>query len=748
MKKTFSFLHFSILLLLCTAVLSTGIFLYVNRLSTFLHQDMKTYLSEVAKQGVNTIEAKVQDDLDLLTSIASAIGSLPDPTESMITNLMKAESKTNNFKRMGFVYPDGMAVLSDDLLLDISQENHFQKALHGVPNVSNLITDASDGENIIVEAVPVYHQDRIIGVLFATRSTEEYAKALDVESFGGEGYSVIIRSNGDKIVRAEHKNAVSGMYNIFDTPDDPQQELAHNIQRNLQQGISGTIDYYSKEKGPLHISYEPLRINDWYLFSVVPTGHLTAQVNTFITLLLILCLSVAAAGLIIWGYVFLQQRRNKKKLFAYAYIDPITGFPNAEANRSEVERLLAENPNEQYAIIAMDVSKFKIFNEQHGYNVGNILLKHIAQVIQNNLQAGECSTRMYGDYFGMLLKYETKGSLKNRLKLLGEQITSFQTENCQTYPLVLSFGVYLVEDRSMPLRVMYNRATVAKSRIKGRYDEVVSFYQPRWQQKLEEEAFIEQHMQDSIQKKEFHFFIEPIVSLSGGKIGAGMALAKWMIPDHAKPLYMSEFLPVFQKNGFIYQFDKFLFETACQTISYWGRNGLPMIPLVINLSNELFYEPNFVKKLIKKPTEYGLENKWLIIELTETTKTDFLPQLKQAGEELRKAGFGLTVRYKGKGVTLANIFQHLPIEGIKAAPSVWERSNDPKQNVITKSLIDICKQLDIFLAADGIESEENLTHVKQLGFQYAQGPAVAAEMTIAEVSQKLTQQNGPVEKMQ
>lgn len=740
MKKSFSFWQFSVLVLICTAVLSTGIFLYVNRLSNILHQDMKTYLSEVAKQGVNTIEAKVQDDFDLLQSIATAIGAVENPTENMITKLMKAESEINNFKRMGFVYPDGMAVLSDDLLLDIAQEPHFIKAMAGTANVSNLIKDDADGKNIFVEAVPVYHHDQIIGVLFATRGMEEFTQALDVASFGGEGYSLVVRANGEKIIKAEHKNAVSGMYNIFNSPDDPNHELAQVLRDELQQRKSGTIDYLSAEKGSLHISYEPLNINDWYLFSVVPTARLTAQINAFITLLLILCLAVAIAGLAVWGYVFLQQRRTREELFAYAYIDPVTGFPNAEANRTEVERLLKENPDTRYAIVAMDVSKFKIFNEQHGYKVGNILLNHIARVIQNNLQPNELCTRIYGDYFGMLLKYTTEGALKNRLELLGEQITSFQTENCQAYPLLLSFGVYPIEDRSMPLNLMYNRATVAKSQVKGRYDEIVAFYRPGWQKTLEEEDFMERHMQQSIKKNELHFFMEPIVSLDCGKIGAAMALARWRIPNRPEALSMEQFIPVFRKNGFIYQFDRFLFESACQAIAHWQKNGSPLIPIVVNMSNELLYDADFVQRLTAKTAQYGVPNQLLIIELTETARTDFLPQLQRAGEELRKAGFGLTVHYEGKGVTLSNIFQHLPIEGIKVAPTIWTPEASQKQQVIAKAITDICQQLGIFLAADGAKTQEDLEHIKHLGFQYVQGQAAAPEVDSTQLAKLLTDQ--------
>ena len=738
MKKSFSFWQFSVLLLICTAVLSTGIFLYVNRLSTLLHNDMKVYLSEVAKQGVNTIEAKVQDDLNLLRSIATAVGALPDPTEKTIIQLMKAESAANNFKRMGFVYPDGMAVLSDDLLLDISHEAHFQKAIAGTPNVSNLITDAADGKRILVEAVPVRNEEKIIGVLFATRSTEEYANALDIPSFGGDGYSIVVQANGDKVIGARHKNAVSGFYNIFNSPDDPAHELAHNIQADFQQRKSGNIHYNSAERGELHISYEPIGVNDWYLLSVVPTARLSAQLNAFITLLLILCVAVATAGLAVWAYVYFQQKHNRERLFASAYTDRVTGFPNTDATIPQAEKLLKENASTPYAMIAMDVSKFKIFNEQHGHDVGNILLNHIARVIHSNLRPGELSCRLYGDYFALLLQYDTEGALKNRLELLSEQITGFETENRQTYPLLLAFGVYLVQDRTMPLHVMYNRAAVAKSRVKGRYDQIVAFYRPDWQKDLEKDEWIERHMQKALQKNEIQFFLQPIVSLADGKIGAAMARAKW--PLGKETLTMEQFLPVFRKNGFIYQFDRFLFESACKTLAQWAKEGTPQVPLVVNLSNELLYEADFVSKLAAKAAQYQVSPQLLILELTETSSTDFQPQLKRAGEALCKAGFGLTVRYEGKGVTLSNIFQHLPVQGIKAAPSIWDAQADEKQTLITQALTTLCQKLKIFLAADGVNTKKDLEHIKQLGFQYVQGPAAAPDQTPAELAQRLREQ--------
>ena len=292
----------------------------------------------------------------------------------------------------------------------------------------------------------------------------------------------------------------------------------------------------------------------------------------------------------------------------------------------------------------------------------------------------------------------------------------------------------------MPLNLMYNRATVAKSQVKGRYDEIVAFYRPGWQKTLEEEDFMERHMQQSIKKNELHFFMEPIVSLDCGKIGAAMALARWRIPNRPEALSMEQFIPVFRKNGFIYQFDRFLFESACQAIAHWQKNGSPLIPIVVNMSNELLYDADFVQRLTAKTAQYGVPNQLLIIELTETARTDFLPQLQRAGEELRKAGFGLTVHYEGKGVTLSNIFQHLPIEGIKVTPNIWTPDASSKQQVIAKAITDICRQLGIFLAADGAQTKEDLEHIKQLGFQFVQGAAAAPEVDSTQLAKLLTDQ--------
>ena len=721
MTDSLSFKKISAIILLCTAVLSTGIFLYVNQIERTLERNRTMYLEEVARQTTDEVETQVFNDLALLRSIATAIESLSKPTASHINRLMQNETAINNFKRMGFVRPDGMAMLSDNLLLDLSSEEHFQKALAGEANVSERITDAADGKDILVEAVPARKNGKIIGVLFATRSVEEFAKELDTQSFRGEGYSAIVRSNGDSVARALHKNAISQVENIFNMPDDPQGQLARALKEPMQNRQSGTVKYTSAEKGELHISYQPLNINDWYLLSVVPTVQMTRQINALVWRLLGLCLAVVAAGLCAWGYIFVQQKKARQKLFTTAFIDPVTQCKNLAAIRPEMEQLFRTHTNQSYALVAMDVGKFQSFNERYGFKTGDTLLKHLSRVIQEGLKQDELFTRIYADRFAMLLKYSSEGELKNRLELLAEQISNFQTEDKKTFALMLAFGVYPIEDRHESAQEMYNRACVAKKRVKGRYDEIVAFYQTRWHQELTEEALIESRMRQGIEKKEFRFFVEPIRSLKDDSLFAAEAVADWPVPERQDPLEQAVFRPVFERNGFIYQYDRYLLDAALETLSTWKVQGKKLLPIVVKVADEHLTAPGFAERLAAKAKEMDIEPKWLYLELTETKRRILNARLKAAGEELKQQGFNLTVRYTG---LVSPAFKEMPIDGVKIGRQMWTESPDRKSNMLAQSLGQVCQELGIFLAADDVATQEDADRIKTLGFSYAQGPFV------------------------
>lgn len=303
MKKTFSFGQCAAVVLICTGLVSTGVVWYVNQLTHKLETETLQILKEFADQDAQHVRAQVTADLGMLSAVATAMSILPDPTLENMTELLETERKQNLFKNMEIGNTNGITYLDNGTMINLAGMPHFEQAVKGHAQISERVTDVIDGSNILVESVPIKNKDEVIGVLMGTRSTAEFGKMLDMQSFGGEGYSLIVDSNGDKVVESFHKNAISGLYNIFDMPDDPDHELRHKVLSDFTARKSGIVKYKSAKRGTLYINYQPLFINSWYLISVVPEEHIAKVTNNFVTLLPMLCLMIALAALMLGAYL-------------------------------------------------------------------------------------------------------------------------------------------------------------------------------------------------------------------------------------------------------------------------------------------------------------------------------------------------------------------------------------------------------------------------------------------------------------
>lgn len=301
--KKFSFGHCVAIVLICTGLVSVGISLYVNQLTQKLEQETFLLLKEFADQDAHHIRSQVTADLEKLNAVATAMSILPNPTLENMTELLETERKQNLFKNMELGSTNGITYLDNGAMINLAGMPHFELAVKGQAQISERVTDLIDGENILVESVPIKNKDEVIGVLMGTRNTADFGKILDTQSFGGEGYSLIVDSNGDKVVESFHKNAIGGLYNIFDMPDDPDHKLRDQVIKDFNAHKSGIVKYKSAKRGVLYISYQPLGINHWYLIAVVPEKHIAKVTSTFITLLPMLCLLIALSALLLGAYL-------------------------------------------------------------------------------------------------------------------------------------------------------------------------------------------------------------------------------------------------------------------------------------------------------------------------------------------------------------------------------------------------------------------------------------------------------------
>lgn len=711
MDTPFSFRRFVVIILVCAFIISSGIFLYVRKLNNALQNETIAYLQEVSLQGATRLEAQVSDDLDILQAIATAISAMTDPDEENIKQLLRAERTSNRFKYMAFVRPDGLAILHDESLWKFSQEDFFQKALAGEPNISNRRIDAADGEGIITQAAPVYFDGQIIGALLSARPTSDYAKTLDTHFFDGKGFALLVNEEGDKVVESFHDNAVPGLFNIFDTPDDPDHSLRNQVQEAFRDRRSGTVLHDSLNRGDLYVSYRPLSINDWILITVVPADHITKQTRTFVTMLSVVCVAIVIALCVASFFVWRLQRNCRKEIHKLLHTDPITHQPNARAVYTSVQKMISKNRHLSYVVVALNIVNFKLFNEKYGFALGNELLVYMSRILQEEVKKTESFNRVYGGEFALVLTYTQLGELKNRLEKLNTKLQAFSTADQRRYSLIFSFGIYIVTDRSMDVQHMYHRALLARNHIRNRYDQILAFYEDDSNPEATLHRQIEQTQEEAIVREDFIFSTIPVVDTQTRLILAHELHVQWPLQEGQTPLKEERFLPIFRENGFILQFDRFALQYAFKHINDWiNFNEI----LVISINSKHLEDPFFARWLKTQAIQSGVTPDRISLQISPLKEILSL-RTQQTIKLLKDAGFRVTARYMaGDLLTLTRMPMAL-IDTIYVGRELW-LPKTPIQKALAESFVRVCQQMNLLLIAQGVNDTHTIAPLLLAGY--------------------------------
>ena len=711
MTNQFSFRRFVIIVCVCTFIISSGIFLYVRQLNKALQSETIAYLEEVSQQGAMRIESQISDDLEILQAISTAISAYPDPSEENIKQLLRAERTSNRFKYMAFVRPDGLAILHDDSFWKFSQEDFFQKALAGEPNVSERRIDAADGQGILTEAAPVYFDGQIIGVLLSARSTSEYAKALDSRFFDGKGFALMVDEKGNKVVESFHENALPGVFNIFDASDDPDHSLRAQVEQAFLQRRSGTIIHDSLKRGDLFVSYRPLSINDWILITVVPANRITHQTRNFVTMLSVLCVAIVLCLFIAGFFVWRLQRNYRNEIYKLLHTDPITHQPNARAVYAHVQKMMDKNRHLSYVVVALNIVNFKLFNEKYGFSLGDQLLVYISRTLQEEVRKTESCNRVYGGEFALVLTYSQLGELKNRLEKLNTKLQAFSTAEQRHFSLIFSFGIYIVTDRSMEVQRMYHRALLARNHIRNRYDQILAFYEDDDNPEASLQRQIEQAQEEAILHEDFIFSTCPIVDTQTNVVLAYELHLKWPLNGDKPLLNEEDFVPVFRDNGFILQYDRFVLKYAFKHINEWiNFNEI----LSISINTKHLEDTFFARWLKTQAMQAGVTPDRISLQLSPL-KEIMSSRAQQTLKLLKDAGFRVTARYMaGDLLTLTRLPMAL-IDTIYVGRELW-LPKTPVQKALSESFVRVCQQMNLLLIAQGVNDSHTIAPLAAAGY--------------------------------
>ena len=367
--------------------------------------------------------------------------------------------------------------------------------------------------------------------------------------------------------------------------------------------------------------------------------------------------------------------------------DHLTGLCSREAFYLQVLDILEKDPDTQYDMVVADVENFKVVNERFGIKNGDKVLCYLADKYQRLLNGEGICTRMHGDVFAMLIRHGD-GSWKERiLWQFGENENEMEFRN-----LVIKYGIYEHVDRRIVPSGMCDRAVLALNRIKKMYGKNVAMYDDSLRATLLREQQILDTMERALKERQFQVYYQAKYDINTENIIGAEALVRWIHPEMG---FMSpgEFIPLFEKNGFIVKVDYYVWEEACKILRKWKEENRTMIPISVNVSRVDFELPGLVERITHLADQYEIERKYLHLEITESVYTDEPQQIIQ------------------------------------------KNSNDRKN--ILGFIISLSKWLNLSTIAEGVETKEQIEKLKSFGCDYVQGYYYAKPVPYEEFEQLL-----------
>lgn len=473
-------------------------------------------------------------------------------------------------------------------------------------------------------------------------------------------------------------------------------------------------------------------VNSFSTFTMVTT--LVVSVVLFLTLILGLYTNVffdqdliipRIAWVILHAIIlFLMWFRILYFYMKHIYADPLTGGSN-KVYFTKIAPGLYTRPDMDFAIIYLNIRKFKLVNERYGRDAGDQILKDLHKLLDKSLLRREISARIVNDQFAMLLHFTNYDELEQRLGSIFHEIQGMTDSSNLPYQLDVAFGVYVISDKNLSVDEMLDCAHIAAGNISkvsylpiGYYDDKVTLH-------MQYERNIESKMRLALSQKEFDVIFMPSFRTTDLQITGAEALIRWNDSELGL-LSPRDFLPIFEKNGFVVQTDLYVFERICEHLHRCLVNGVKPYPISMNLSAVNFEIPNFLDVYRDMMTQYQIPPDLINFEFAEVVLYEHNDFFKQLIRQVTDMGCRCTLDDFGSSYSSLNLLKDLPLTKLKLDQSLI---TNPQ---IIKSITDFAHSLGFITVFEGIETQDELLTVQTAECDEVQGYLISNTITMEE----------------
>lgn len=421
-----------------------------------------------------------------------------------------------------------------------------------------------------------------------------------------------------------------------------------------------------------------------------------------------------------------------------ADFDSLTKIYNRQAFYREAKKLIDKNKDINYDLACFDIDRFKIINDIYGSSVGDELLIYIANTgVKRMKNYGGLIGRLSGDLFAIVIPHQENIEEK-LLAEMNEDIDNFNLG----IKVVVSFGYYNIDDLSVPINNMCDRAMMAIKKVKAKYNTSYAIYDDVLRNQVLEEQRIIDNMNRALENDEFIPYYQPKFNMVTKSFIGYEALMRWISATEGL-IPPSSFISVFEKNGFIIKADRVIWQKVCQDIVKFRQAGHVLLPVSVNVSRIELYDLNLGNEILDLLKGYDVPVDLFQLEITETAYMQDSDQMIEAVHKLKELGFTILMDDFGSGFSSLNILKDLPFDVIKIDLAFLKHFDEnQKAEKILKSVIQMAKRLNIEMIAEGVETKAQEDFLVELGCNRAQGYRFARPVEAHEIFRML--ENGVV----
>lgn len=431
-----------------------------------------------------------------------------------------------------------------------------------------------------------------------------------------------------------------------------------------------------------------------------------------------------------------ERMQYQEELRRQAEYDPVSGVYHRMNFLSRVQAFLEKTRNDSCFLLQFDIDRFKMVNELYGMEEGDKVLRYIGELLKKLARSGEIYGRLRDDVFCVCTN-------RNREETLAMMNQIHQ--GVKGYPLAFRFflptGIVEIEpDCTDSPTGLCDKAMLAQRSIKGNYLREYCFYEAELGKRLNREHLLISEMEQALNDNQFEVWFQPQYDIRSKRMIGAESLARWRHPELGL-ISPKEFIPLFERNGFIVELDEYIWEQACRCMSRWLAAGIAPPPISVNVSRVHLYDAEFGDKIGALCRRFHVPPRLLWLEITESAYIQQPQELFRVMKQMKQMGFQFAMDDFGSGYSSLNMLKDIPVDLIKFDLRFLAGANKDGRagQIILEKSVELIEELGLSCVAEGVETWEQVQLLQSIGCNKVQGYYFSRPMPLEEFQKILNE---------